>query len=89
MIKEEFAVITFKSTHHAIQGEAMLKKEDIDFRTIPTPREVSTSCGLAIKFNLEILDDIIEIIEDKKMEIDSVYKIVKKSEDSYSEKLYN
>lgn len=89
MKKEEFGVITFKSTHHAIQGESILKKEDVKFRTIPTPREVSTSCGLAVKFDLEIYNQIIDIIEEKKMNIDSVYKIIKEEKESYSEKLYD
>ncbi len=87
MREEEFGVITFKSTHHAIQGEKKMASKDIDFRTIPTPREVSTSCGLAIRFKLEDLDRVREAIETTEMEIDSTYKIVKSKEGNYSENL--
>ena len=42
-------VITFTSTHQAIKFERMLLP-NFDIELIPTPREVSASCGLSLKF---------------------------------------
>lgn len=56
MKDRQFGVITFKSTNYAIKGESVFKNENIEFRTIPTPREVTHSCGLAIKFDLKDID---------------------------------
>lgn len=85
---KEFGVITFKSTHHAIQGEKrFLEIDEIKIRTIPTPREVSHSCGLAIKFDLEDLDKAKSIIANQDIEIDSIYKVIKNGDEKYSEKL--
>ena len=36
MKERKFGVITFKSTHYAIKGNSIFKKENINFRTIPT-----------------------------------------------------
>ena len=52
---EEYGLITFKSTQFALQGESIFKEEEIDFKTIPTPREVSHSCGLALLFAIDDL----------------------------------
>jgi|GEM_PF-454125 len=45
-----FMFITFETTHKAIAFENMLI-DDFDIELIPTPREVTASCGLALKFN--------------------------------------
>lgn len=58
-------VIAFDSTHHAIKAEKILKAEDLNIRVIPTPREISASCGLSIKFNEEDLNKIIEVFSVK------------------------
>lgn len=86
MKKEEYALTTFKSTNYAIQAEKVLKKNDIVFKTIPTPREVSHSCGLSLLFDLESLDKVKEIIERDKIQIDGLYRFIKDGSRSTAEK---
>lgn len=87
MKDEKFGVITFKSTHHALRGESIFKKEKIGFRMIPTPREVTHSCGLSIKFQTEDIAQVKDIVKENKIEIDGVFKIIKKDKTSKAEKL--
>jgi hypothetical protein len=47
-----FLLITFDSTHKAIRTDKYLK-ERIAGELIPTPREISASCGLSFKFAKE------------------------------------
>lgn len=47
-MNEKYLLLTFNSVNHTMQVENELKKLDKNFKTIPTPREVSRSCGLAI-----------------------------------------
>jgi len=53
-------IIVFKSTHYAIMSEKKLKAFRIQM--IPTPREITASCGLSIEFDMvdgkEILDEM-------------------------------
>lgn len=64
-MKREFCVIAFESTHYAIMIEKKLK-DKYDINTIPTPREITTSCGLSIRFQGEALEGIIgELISEK------------------------
>jgi hypothetical protein len=87
MKKDEFGVVTFKSTHHAIQGESIFKKREINFRTIPTPREITVSCGLAIKFDLSVIDRVKEMIEENELDFDGVYKYVKNNGNYSAERI--
>ncbi|HHV39362.1 MAG TPA: DUF3343 domain-containing protein [Tepidimicrobium sp.] len=77
MRDKEFGVITFKSTHHAIKGESMLKNEALQIRMIPTPREITHSCGLSIRFDLENLPQVKDIIDKNVMDIEGLFKFTK------------
>lgn len=39
---------TFVSVHHMMRAEKMLKEHAVACDVIPTPRAISTSCGLCI-----------------------------------------
>jgi hypothetical protein len=43
----EVAVLTFSSTHAALQAERRLKEKGFCGELVPVPREISASCGLA------------------------------------------
>lgn len=84
----EFYVIAFESTHHAIMVEKKLKeKYKIDM--IPTPREITASCGLSIRFQTELLDDIITDLKNSDIDKDKlgIYKIKKIKERRLAEKI--
>lgn len=84
---EEYGLITFKSTQFALQGELVLEEVDIIFKTIPTPREVSHSCGLALLCGFDDLEAIKKLIEEKKLNIDGLYKYTKENHRARAEKI--
>ncbi|QEK13711.1 DUF3343 domain-containing protein [Crassaminicella thermophila] len=75
MLEQEFYVISFESTHHAIKTEKELKNK-FNIETIPTPREISASCGLSIKFSSEIFSEVIKALGQDKEKVD-IFKIKK------------
>lgn len=87
MKDRQFGVITFRSTNYAIKGESVFKNYDIKIRTIPTPREVTHSCGLALKFELEDTELVKKIIEKNQLDIEGIFKIVKSETESFAERL--
>ena len=52
-------------------------KNEIDYTVLPTPREISQSCGMSIRFGLEDIDTIKEIIDQNQIEYKSMYRIFK------------
>ena len=72
-----FAVILVHTTSHAIQVERVLKQSNMRVKLIPTPRQLSSDCGSAVRIaesdrskcaellgNAQVLIDRIELIED-------------------------
>lgn len=45
-----YGLVTFPTTHNALHAEKVLDDLDIPFIVVPTPREISASCGLAVRF---------------------------------------
>lgn len=87
-MRKEFYVIAFESTHYAIMTEKKLKGK-FNIQTIPTPREISASCGLSIMFGGEILKDIKEELISQKLERDKLdmYKIIRNDQGKRAEKV--
>ena len=76
----DFYIISFNSTHHAIRTEKLLLEEGMNVLTLPTPREIAASCGLSIKFEHEDMEKIIEIMNNNDIERRGIFHILKNSE---------
>lgn len=84
---EDYGLTTFKSTQFALQGETVLKDAGLIFKTIPTPREVSHSCGLALLFALDDVEKVKKLIEIQLLNIDGLYKYSKENHRAVAEKI--
>ena len=70
MVKNSYSyILSFDSTSFAMAAEKILGQE-FNITIIPTPREITQNCGIAIKFNNDDLTKIIDRI--KLMAIPSV-----------------
>lgn len=54
----EYIIITFQSTNFALQAESFFKSQSIKHQIIPTPREITLSCGISVKMDIEMLDKV-------------------------------
>ncbi|MBC7087881.1 MAG: DUF3343 domain-containing protein [Tissierellales bacterium] len=70
-----FLILTFDSTHHAMRAEDVLKENELSIKTIPTPRDITLSCGLAIRANILDKDKIIYLYNEKKLDFINLYEI--------------
>lgn len=69
----EFGILTFQSTHHAMRAEKVLESEGIKIKTIPTPRDISLSCGLSIRVSVEDIDTIKGLMKNSILEYKGLY----------------
>lgn len=77
MREEIFNLVAFSSTHCAIKSEKELILAGILVKIIPVPREITSGCGLSIKFGVEDLDIVKKILEENNIEIDGYYRVKK------------
>jgi uncharacterized SAM-binding protein YcdF (DUF218 family) len=48
--KEPYEVVLFESVSHAMRAEKIIKKAGIPCKLIPVPRQISSDCGVCLKF---------------------------------------
>ena len=62
MVKENDYVAIFHSIHRVLKAEKILKKAGVDFLLIPVPRQLTSDCGLALRFAPETREKLLEIL---------------------------
>lgn len=74
MMNETFCVVVFESTHDAIKTEKAIKAE-LTVTLIPTPREISASCGLSVRFSPEEIENVRRIVKTVGLERKRMFKL--------------
>lgn len=69
---------TFLSVHHMMRAEKMLKDHCIACDVIPTPRAISTSCGLCIVMSAAYADQAEEIFRKTEISVTGIYQDAEK-----------
>lgn len=71
----EFGVILFHTTSSAIRAEKVALKAAFDCKLIPTPRELSSDCGVALKFKWSDADGIKSYLKKAGVEYSFVHQL--------------
>lgn len=74
MTTERDGVLTFASTFHALRGEKRLLKEQLECKLIPTPRELSATCALALAFPAEHLAVVAALMQTHRLAYEGLYR---------------
>jgi hypothetical protein len=62
MVKENDYVAIFHSIHRVLKAEKILKQAEIDFLLIPVPRQLTSDCGLALRFSPAAKESLLGIL---------------------------
>jgi hypothetical protein len=69
---KQYGVVLFHTTSAVMQAEKMMIKAGLNIKLIPTPREFSSDCGLALRFDWTNGESVKSILENGKVEFDSI-----------------
>lgn len=61
---EEFYLMVFQDTHHAINAEKHLKNKKLPINVIAVPGEISRDCGLSIKVKNNHIEKALQCMKD-------------------------
>ncbi len=68
----KMCVALFYSTSLAIRGEKLAKDAGIKVKLIPTPRQLSSDCGIVLRFEEKDKDAIIRVFGEAKLDYDGI-----------------
>jgi len=74
MVKENDYVAIFHSIHRVLKAEKLLKLEKQDFLLIPVPRQLTSDCGLALRFAPEVKDGLLSILGESDLSPAEMYQ---------------
>lgn len=71
----QWSYITFPSTYYAIRAEKALSGKEWEFKMVPVPRSISSSCGTALRCHPEHLSPIGEYLESCSVRMEKMYTL--------------
>ncbi|MBM3237088.1 DUF3343 domain-containing protein [Candidatus Poribacteria bacterium] len=75
MQKPTYGVVLFHSTQTAIKAEKILKGAGIQIKLIPVPRQLSSDCGICLRFEFDDAQMIESTLVSKGVQIAGVYPL--------------
>ena len=90
MIQNGQHLAVFSSAHRVMKAESILKGCGLSILLIPAPRALSTDCGLAIRYDCDLDEIVLQALATEKLlpttiyrkESDSIYKPIWCNEES-------
>lgn len=67
-------ILTFANTRAVIQAERELKEVKISYQVIPTPRHISSECGMCLKIACDKIDQAREVLNSKNIRVVNTYE---------------
>ena len=67
-------VAIFHSVHRVMKAEKILKYEDVEMLLIPVPRQLTSDCGLAIRYPEKDRERIEQILKREKLAPEEVFR---------------
>ena len=74
MVEEGDLVAIFHSIHRVMKAEKLLKQAGKPIMLIPVPRELTSDCGLAIRFASELRDEIEALLAAEGLKIQELHQ---------------
>ena len=71
----QYSVALFDSTSQVMRGEKLLGQAGVRVKMIPTPRQISSDCGLALRFDREEAERVVTILSENSVPVSGVYPV--------------
>ncbi len=76
MVREADLVAIFHSVHRVMKAEKLLKLAGLDILLIPVPRQLSSDCGLAIRYAPAIQGEVEGLLQREALQPAEIYRRV-------------
>lgn len=69
----DYGVALFHNTSAVMRAEKILKKGGVTVKLIPTPREFSSDCGMAVRFDAQDMETVRVLLEQAHVEVAGIH----------------
>jgi hypothetical protein len=70
-----YGVVLFHNTSGVMRAEKVLQKGGVAVKLIPTPREFSSDCGIALRFDLADKERVNALFEQSRVETAGMHEM--------------
>lgn len=74
MVRENDFIAVFHSIHRVMKVEKILKSAGFNILLIPAPRQISSDCGLALRYAPEDAESLLELLANKGISPAEIYQ---------------
>jgi hypothetical protein len=71
-----FGVVLFNTSSSAMQAEAVLARAKIACRLIPTPRQLSSDCGISLRFDWSLEPEVRVQLERARVDVAGIHPML-------------
>ena len=71
----QYGVVLFHTTSAVMRAEKLLIKEGYPIKLIPTPRQFSSDCGIALRFDWNHCDKIKSVLDEARVEFSAIHSL--------------
>jgi len=72
-----YSVVLFHSASHAVRAEKVLLQAGLGVKMIPTPRQISSDCGMAVRLDQMDEESVVALLERSNVPINGIHKVDK------------
>ena len=69
----QYGVVLFHTTSAVMRAEKILKEKGYTTKLVPTPRQFSSDCGIALRFDWDHDEWVRSVLEQTNIEFDAVH----------------
>lgn len=69
------SVVVFHSVTAALQAEKRLKGEGVAVKLIPVPRQISSDCGVCLRFDREDEPAVRRALEEERIDVQGIHPV--------------
>jgi len=69
----QYGVVLFYTTSSVMRAEKLLQKDGLSSKLVPTPRQFSSDCGIALQFSWDDSERVTALLNEAKVEFDAIH----------------
>ena len=69
----DYGIVLFYNTSSVMRAEKALRNAGVAIKLVPTPREFSSDCGMAIRFDLQDKERVRALLDQTHVEVAGIH----------------